>query len=348
VRTRDFEYTLPQELIAQVPIESRDQSRLLVTNRRDGSISHHRFFEIIDYLREGDVLVFNDSRVIPARLKGYRAGSGGKVEVLLLRPLENGLWETLVRPARRLLPGATVNITTESSPDNKAGQKLIAEVVNVGDRGIRIIKFSDNKLMMQAGEVPLPPYIHTPLSQPERYQTVYARVDGSAAAPTAGLHFTPELLDKARDKGIDCRFVTLHVGLDTFRPIKEEDPADHVIYREYGEVNEEVAETISTAKSRGRRIVCVGTTTVRILEKAAQVSRGSLLDPFEDWVDLFILPGYKFRIVDALVTNFHLPRSTLLMLVTAFGGRELITKAYREAIVEKYRFYSFGDAMLIL
>ena len=343
MKTSDFDYTLPPELIAQVPIASRDQSRLLVLNRQDGSISHHRFYEIIDYLHEGDVLVFNDSRVIPARLKGHRTGSGGKVEILLLRRRDDGLWEALVKPARRLLPGATIEISTQAS-----GEKLTAEIMSVGDGGIRIIRFSDDKLMLKAGEVPLPPYIHTPLAQPERYQTVYARIDGSAAAPTAGLHFTPELLEKARDKGIDCRFVTLHVGLDTFRPVKEDDPGDHVIYREYGILNNEVAKTISAAKSDGRRIICVGTTTVRILEKAAQVSRNSLLDPFEDWVDLFILSGHRFRIVDALVTNFHLPRSTLLMLVSAFGGQDLFNKSYREAIAHKYRFYSFGDAMMIL
>jgi S-adenosylmethionine:tRNA ribosyltransferase-isomerase len=344
VKTSDFDYTLPSELIAQVPIESRDQSRLLVTDRRDGSISHRRFFEITDYLHEGDVLVFNDSRVVPARLKGKRPGSGGKVEVLLLRRRDDGLWETLVKPARRLLPGAMVEFTVASA----VGRKLTAEVKDTGEGGVRIIEFSDEALLMQAGEIPLPPYIHTPLAQPERYQTVYARADGSAAAPTAGLHFTPELLEKIRGKGVDCRFVTLHVGLDTFRPVKEEDPTEHIIYREYGVLNKEVAGAITRAKNERRRVIGVGTTTVRILEKAAQVGRDALIDPFEGWVDLFILPGYQFKIVDALVTNFHLPRSTLLMLVAAFGGKELVDRAYQAAIAERYRFYSFGDAMLIL
>jgi S-adenosylmethionine:tRNA ribosyltransferase-isomerase len=343
VKTSDFDYTLPPELIAQVPLDNRAQSRLLVVDRRDSSIRHRLFYEVTDYLREGDVMLLNDSRVIPARLKGKRTGSGGKVEILLLRPLGSGTWETLVKPARRLLPGATVEIDVGTS-----GEILTAEIQDIGDGGIRTVRFSDEKLMLTAGEVPLPPYIHTPLEQPERYQTVYARADGSAAAPTAGLHFTPELLEKVREKGVDCRFVTLHVGLDTFRPVKEENPADHVIYREYGILDKETAGIVAKAKNEGRRVISVGTTTVRILENAAQVSRESLLDTFEDWVDLFILPGHRFRIVDTLVTNFHLPRSTLLMLVTAFGGRELIQKAYREAIAEKYRFYSFGDAMLIL
>jgi S-adenosylmethionine:tRNA ribosyltransferase-isomerase len=283
-------------------------------------------------------MVFNDSRVIPARLKGTRAGSGGKVEVLLLRRREPGVWEALVKPARRLQPGAVVDIDSG----------LRAEIIETGDKGMRVVSFSDESALAKAGEVPLPPYIHEPLANPERYQTVYARLNGSVAAPTAGLHFTPALLDKIREKGVTCLFTTLHVGLDTFRPITEDNPRDHVIYREYGVVAEEVAYELNCARREGRRIICVGTTTVRLVEQAARASKTQEMEPFEGWVDLFILPGHRFRMVDALVTNFHLPRSTLLMLVTAFAGKEGIEKAYREAIEKKYRFYSFGDAMLIL
>jgi S-adenosylmethionine:tRNA ribosyltransferase-isomerase len=293
-------------------------------------------------------MVFNDSRVIPARLKGRRAGTGGGVEILLLRRLEASLWEALVKPARRLRAGARVDIIMESSSVERAGERIQAEVNGVADGGIRTISFSDESLLMESGKVPLPPYIHTPLSQPERYQTVYARVTGSVAAPTAGLHFTPGLLGEIERRGVRCLFVTLHVGLDTFRPVKEDDPREHAIYKEYGVLSGEVADELSRARRDGRRVICVGTTTVRIIEQAAQASRPSELKPFEGWVDLFILPGYWFRMVDVLVTNFHLPKSTLLMLVTAFGGRELINKAYQEAITQKYRFYSFGDAMLII
>jgi S-adenosylmethionine:tRNA ribosyltransferase-isomerase len=320
----------------------------MVLDRHEGSLTHRRFFDIVDYLREGDVMVFNDSRVIPARLKGRRAGSGGKVEILLLRRGSDGLWEALVKPGRRLPAGSAVEITVET-PDGGAEEILLAEVEGVGDGGTRFIKFSDEVQLMRVGEVPLPPYIREPLADPGRYQTVYARLDGSAAAPTAGLHFTPGLLEKIKGRGAECLFVTLHVGLDTFRPVTEDDPRRHVIYREYGIVTPEVAAKVTAAKSQGRRVIAVGTTSVRILEKAAQASRSEGgLDAFEDWADLFILPGHRFRVVDALVTNFHLPRSTLLMLVSAFGGRDFIARAYREAIAERYRFYSFGDAMLIL
>jgi len=339
MKTSDFDYTLPTGLIAQSPAEPRDHSRLMLLNRESGSIEHRRFFEIVDYLRDGDVLVFNDSRVIPARLKGRRAGSGGKVELLLLRRTDNNVWEALVKPARRLQIGAEVQISDGG---------ILAEVIGVGDGGIRSIRFSDESLLLAAGEVPLPPYIHEPLEDAERYQTVYARVTGSVAAPTAGLHFTPDLLNKIERKGVRCLFVTLHVGLDTFRPIKEEDPREHTIYKEYGVIDKNVAGELSRARREGRRIICVGTTTVRLVEQAAGVNKLPRLEPFQDWVDLFILPGHRFRMVDAMVTNFHLPKSTLLMLVTAFGGKEFILKAYREAIAQDYRFYSFGDAMLIL
>ncbi len=338
MRTSDFDYHLPPELIAQTPIEPRDHSRMMVLNRDKGTIEHRHFFDIVEYLRDGDVMVFNDSRVIPARLKGKRAGSGGKVEMLLLRRREENVWEALVKPARRLHPGAVIEI----EPD------IRAEVIDALDGGIRVIRFSDESRLMKAGEVPLPPYIHQPLADAGRYQTVYARVAGSVAAPTAGLHFTPDLLDKIERTGVRTLFTTLHVGLDTFRPIKEEDPRQHTIYREYGIVGEETAQELSRARREGRRIICIGTTTVRLLEKAASVSQSQDIEPFHDWVDLFVLPGHRFSLVDAMVTNFHLPRSTLLMLVTAFGGKERIDKAYREAIEKRYRFYSFGDAMLVL
>jgi S-adenosylmethionine:tRNA ribosyltransferase-isomerase len=338
MKTSDFDYYLPPELIAQTPIEPRDRSRLLVLDRARGTIEHRRFYDIIEYLREDDVMVFNESRVIPARIKGKRAGSGGRVEILLLRRQQPGVWEALVKPARRLAPGAVIEIEPG----------LRADVIASGDKGMRVVKFSDESGLEEAGEVPLPPYIHQPLHHPERYQTVYARVAGSVAAPTAGLHFTPGLLEKIRDKGVRCLFTTLHVGLDTFRPVTEDDPYQHAIYREYGIVPPDVASALSRAKQEKRRIICVGTTTVRLIEQAAHIGKSARLGSFEGWVDLFILPGYRFRLVDAMVTNFHLPRSTLLMLVTAFTGKRLIDKAYREAIEQRYRFYSFGDAMLII
>jgi S-adenosylmethionine:tRNA ribosyltransferase-isomerase len=336
MKTSDFDYDLSPELIAQQPIEPRDHSRLMVVDRAAGSIGHRRFFEIVNYLKEGDVMVFNDSRVIPARLRGKRVGSGGAVELLLLRRREAGVWEALVRPGRRLQPGAEIEIDAGAAP-------LQAEVTGSGEAGVRVLRFSNEAALLQAGEVPLPPYIHEHLADPERYQTVYARLAGSAAAPTAGLHFTPGLLENIRARGVRCLFVTLHVGLDTFRPVKEDDPASHTIYREYGVLGEEAAAELGRARREGRRVICVGTTTVRLVEQAALSGGGA----FEGWVELFILPGHRFRLVDGLVTNFHLPRSTLLMLVTAFGGKELIDRAYREAMAMKYRFYSFGDAMLV-
>ena len=346
MKTSDFDYLLPPELIAQTPIEPRDQSRLMILNRGDGSIEHRRFFEIVDYLRDGDVLVFNDSRVIPARLIGRRADSGGKVEILLLRRLEANVWETLVKRGKRLRTGTKVDITNDSGIDNPS--RVSAEVIGQEEGGIKVLRFSDETLLAELGEVPLPPYIRTPLSHPERYQTVYARVAGSVAAPTAGLHFTPELLVKLEKKGVRLLFVSLHIGLDTFSPVREEDPLEHPIHSEYGVFNQTVASQLSQAKREGRRIIGVGTTTVRILEQVAKLTNPLRVQPFEDWISLFILPGYQFRMVDALITNFHLPRSTLLMLVTAFTGKELINQAYQEAIASNYRFYSFGDAMLII
>ncbi len=342
MKTSDFDYTLPPELIAQTPVEPRDRARLMVLSRRDGSLEHRRFYEVTDYLARGDVLVFNDSRVIPARLRGRKADTGGKLELLLLRRLAPNLWETLVRPARRTRVGSRLELTDEPEV------KLSAEVVAVKDGGRRVVSFSDESRLPQLGSIPLPPYIHAPIKDPERYQTVYASASGSVAAPTAGLHFTPELLSRIEAKGVSCLFTTLHVGLDTFLPVREEDPLKHPIHRELGLISEETARLLSQAKREGRRIICVGTTTARLVEAAAQASDPLHLEPFDGWVSLFILPGHRFRIADGLITNFHLPRSTLLMLVTAFAGKGLISRAYREAVNEGYRFYSFGDAMLIL
>lgn len=348
MKTSDFSYYLPPELIAQTPVEPRDQARLMVLNRSHGSLEHRRFYEIADYLREGDVLVFNDSRVIPARLKGRKAGSEGKLEILLLRRLGDSNWETLVRPARRTRIGSRLELA--GAPVAGRGQEVTvtAEVVEVKDGGRRVIRFSDETCLPSLGSVPLPPYIHTPLEDPERYQTVYANVAGSVAAPTAGLHFTPELINGIEGGGVSCLFTTLHVGLDTFLPVREENPLEHPIHREFGLISEEAARALSRAKREKRRVICVGTTTVRLLEAAAQASSPLDMQPFDGWVSLFILPGYRFQMVDALITNFHLPCSTLMMLVTAFTGRDLIGRAYQEAIAHKYRFYSFGDAMLIL
>jgi len=343
VKTSDFDYSLPQELIAQTPIESRDQARLMVLGRRDNSLQHRRFYEITDYLQQGDVLVFNDSRVIPARLNGRKSDTGGNVEILLLRRLSPSTWETLVKPGKRVKTGSRLELTNANQQ-----LKVTAEVLEVKERGIRVMTFSDESLLAELGQTPLPPYIHLPLKDPERYQTVYAQASGSVAAPTAGLHFTPKLMEKIMDKGVHCLFVTLHIGLDTFLPVRESDPAKHPIHREYGILSQEAAHNLSRAKREGRRIICVGTTTVRLVEAAAQASSPTDMQPFEDWISLFILPGYQFQAVDALITNFHLPKTTLLMLVTAFANREAINKTYQEAIAQKYRFYSFGDAMLIL
>ena len=335
MKTSDFDYELPPELIAQTPVEPRDSSRLMVLDRADGSISHRCFFELAELLQEGDVLVFNDSRVMPARLIGRKADTGGKVEILLLRRLESGLWEVVVKPSRSLRVGVRVEL-----------DGLEGEVVERGEGAVRIVRFSDEQALERAGQVPLPPYIRRPLDDPERYQTIYSRVKGSAAAPTAGLHFTPGLLNRLESKGIQFAFVTLHIGLDTFSPIRVEDPSRHTIHKEYGELSPEVAQQMTLAKEEGRRIVAVGTTSVRLLEQAAL--KGNGIEGFRGWTDLLILPGHRFRAVDAMITNFHLPRTTLLMLVAAIAGQGLIAKAYREAIREGYRFYSFGDAMLIL
>ena len=342
MKTSDFDYEIPADKIAQTPIAKRDESRLMVISRAEQRIEHRSFHEIGDFLQKGDVLAFNDSRVIPARLWGSRE-TGGKVELLLLRHLDIGMWESLVKPAKRVAVGDQLNIF------GRGEESTWAEVIEKQDDGVAVIRVTDDALLEDLGEVPLPPYIHAPLKDAERYQTVYARVKGSVAAPTAGLHFTPELLEALNEKGIDLAFVTLHVGLDTFRPVREEDPHQHRMHQEYGEIGKETARGLNIARSEGRRVICVGTTVVRLLEAAALTEGDSgVIRSFKGWTNLFILPGFSFQVTDAMVTNFHLPRSTLLMLVSAFGGEELIRRAYEEAKVLGYRFYSFGDAMLIL
>lgn len=341
MKTSDFDYPLPPELIAQVPLENRQCSRLMQVSRACHTIEHLHFYDIKKVLHPGDVLVLNDSKVIPARLKGRRA-SGGTVEILLLHRATGDTWEALVKPARKAREGDLIEISTTN------GQSSRAEVVGIGEGGVRYIRFRNESSLEIAGQIPLPPYIHTPLINTERYQTVYAREKGSVAAPTAGLHFTPHLLQSLQEYGVEIAFVTLHIGLDTFRPVRVEDPYEHALHKEYGEVSQQTAHTINQAKAGGRRIVCVGTTTVRLLEQSALNSDESeIVKPFGDWASLFILPGFHFRVTDAMITNFHLPRSTLLMLVSAFAGEQLIRKAYQAAIDHEYRFYSFGDAMLI-
>ncbi len=345
MKTSDFDYYLPPELIAQHPAEPRDSSRLLVIDGKTGKFEHRHFFNLPDYLREGDVMVMNDSRVIPARLFGKKTESGGKVELLLLKRIGEGNWEALLKPGKRVKNGATIEISGNGVP---GGKTVTATITGSGENGVRTVSFSDEGPLPQLGKIPLPPYIHAPLERPERYQTVYAKDTGSVAAPTAGLHLTPELLEAIRAKGVKTLFVTLHVGLDTFRPVTEDDPTEHTIHSEYGILTPEVASELSRAKTEGRRVVCVGTTSVRIVEQAAALSKKAPVEPLNDWVKLYILPGFKFRAVNVMVTNFHLPKSTLLMMVSAFAGKDLIDRAYAEAIKERYRFYSFGDATLIL
>ncbi len=344
MKTSDFDYELPPELIAQTPVEPRDSSRLLIVNRADGLIENRRFRDILNYLKSDDVLLLNDSRVIPARLLGKKADTGAAVEILLLRHSgQHAVWEALAKPGKRLPVGTKINIGGDA--DNPM---VVAEVCGVLPDGIREVRFSNESLLWELGHIPLPPYIHAPLANPERYQTVYAHERGSAAAPTAGLHFTPRLLGELKEKGVECLYTTLHIGLDTFRPVTVDNPAEHHIHREYGIISAEVAGRVSLAKQEGRRVICVGTTSVRLLEYAASQSKTTALEPFAGWVDLLILPGYQFKIVNVMLTNFHLPKSTLMMLVSAFAGSELIKIAYAEAVRERYRFYSFGDAMLIV
>ncbi|MBR5985382.1 MAG: tRNA preQ1(34) S-adenosylmethionine ribosyltransferase-isomerase QueA [Clostridia bacterium] len=339
MKTSDFLYDLPEELIAQTPIDPRDHSRLLVYDRRDRSVSHRHFYDLPEYLKPGDCLVINDTRVIPARLYGVRSG-GGACEILLLKQLGVKKWEALVRPGAKLKPGKTVSI---------GDGRLTAHVLDEAPGGARVIDFECEGTMEAAldelGEMPLPPYIKAKLTDKTRYQTVYAKYDGSAAAPTAGLHFTKELLDKIKAQGIDIVPVLLHVGLGTFRPVKAENIEEHEMHSEYFEVSPEAAKRINEVKHRGGRVIAVGTTSVRTLESASP--EGTLL-PLSGDTSIFIKPGYEFKCVDALITNFHLPGSTLLMLVSALMGREEALRVYETAVLENYRFFSFGDAMLIL
>jgi S-adenosylmethionine:tRNA ribosyltransferase-isomerase len=341
LKTSDFDYHLPAEYIAQRPIDQRDHSRLLVLHRSSGAIQHVTFREIGDYLRTGDMLVVNETRVIPARIYASKLPGGGRVELLLLNKKEDGqTWEVLVG-GKGLKPGRKLRV--EGGPG--------AEVISVLTGPRRIVRFEESieSYLPEAGHVPLPPYIKTPLGDPERYQTIYARLSGSAAAPTAGLHFTQPLIDRLAGLGVNFSSVILHVGLDTFAPVTEDDPREHAIHTEWCQVTPETARAISRVKRNGGRIIAVGTTSVRTLESAAgQAASGGVVGGFEGSTDLFILPGYEFLAVDAMITNFHLPRSTLIMLVSAFAGRESILSAYQKAIENGYRFYSFGDAMLII
>ena len=333
----DFDYDLPQELIAQHPMEPRDHSRLLVVDKKTGEIEHKHFYDLVNYLKPGDVLVFNDTRVIPARLHGTK-DTGAHVEVFLLTRRDATDWEVLVRPGKKLHVGAKINFSDE----------LSCEVIEHTDFGGRVVRFKYDgifeEILDRLGETPLPPYITAPLEDKERYQTVYNRERGSAAAPTAGLHFTKELLQKIKDIGCEEVFVTLHVGLGTFRPVSEAKIEDHKMHKEFYTVSQEAADAVNKAKAEGRRIIAVGTTAVRTLEAAGadgQLHAGS------SWTNIFIYPGYKFRLVDDLVTNFHLPQSTLLMLVSTLSTREIMLQTYKKAVEEKYRFFSFGDAMFI-
>lgn len=340
MKRTDFYYELPEELIAQDPLADRSSSRLLVLDRKSGAVSHHVFREITDYLREGDCLVINDTKVIPARLIGSKLGTGAKIEVLLLKRKENNVWETLVKPGRKVKPGAKISF---------GDGLLVGEVVDIVEEGNRLIRFSFEgifeEILDRLGQMPLPPYITHQLQDKNRYQTVYAKHTGSAAAPTAGLHFTPELLEEIKKRGIEIARVTLHVGLGTFRPVKSDEITDHHMHAEFYQINEEAAKKINRAREAGNRVICVGTTSCRTVESAAD-ERGHL-EAKSGWTDIFIYPGYKFKILDGLITNFHLPESTLIMLVSALAGRENVLAAYEEAVKERYRFFSFGDAMLI-
>ena len=339
MKKSDFYYDLPEDLIAQTPLERRDSSRLMHLNKTDGTIEHKHFFDLPDYLAPGDCLVLNNSRVMPARLIGSRP-TGGTVEVLLLKELGDSKWECLVRPGRKLREGAEISF---------GDGKLKAKILEIIDGGNRIIQFQFEgifyELLDELGKMPLPPYIKEELKDPERYQTVYSKEIGSAAAPTAGLHFTSELLEKIKEKGVNVCYVTLHVGLGTFRPVKEDEIEDHDMHSEFCAVPESTAEIVNNTKKNGGKVFCVGTTSCRTIESFAD--ENGFLKPISGWTNIFIYPGYKFKCMDALITNFHLPESTLIMLVSALAGRDLILKAYNCAVEEKYRFFSFGDAMLI-
>ena len=341
MKTSDFYYDLPKELIAQDPLEDRSSSRLLVLGKEDGSIEHRYFRDILTYLKPGDCLVLNNTRVIPARLYGKKEDTGALIEVLLLTRREDNVWETLVKPGKKARIGARISF----------GEGLLTgEVVDVLEEGNRLIRFTYQgifeEILDQLGQMPLPPYITHELKDKNRYQTVYAKYDGSAAAPTAGLHFTPELLEQVKELGVKIAEVTLHVGLGTFRPVKVENVADHHMHSEFYMVSQEAADLINETKALGGRVICVGTTSCRTIESAA--AEDGTLKAGSGWTDIFIYPGYQFKVLDGLITNFHLPESTLMMLVSALAGKEHIMAAYQEAVKERYRFFSFGDAMFIV
>ena len=363
MNTSDFDYDLPQELIAQTPIEPRDGSRLLVLDRASGLLEHQEFTNLPNYIKSGDVLVFNQSKVIPARLHGIRQDTGGKVEFLLIKHEGDGVWQVLAKPGRRLRPGTVVTIVDHSHESSSLDASIAVEtnhifdinpkitVLESGDDGEKKVRMESGEGWERLGQIPLPPYIQQELKDSTRYQTVYATDPGSVAAPTAGLHFTESMIGVLREAGAIPTFVTLHVGLDTFRPVHEEDPTEHHIHTEYYEVGDTVADELNSARSEGRRVIAVGTTAVRVLEQIAlnMVNAGEhQLKPSVGQADIYLLPGHRFRLVDSMITNFHLPRSTLLMLVSAFAGRDRILTAYKQAVRSEYRFYSFGDAMLII
>lgn len=340
MNVKDYDYDLPEELIAQDPLEDRSSSRLMVLDRQTGDVEHRHFMDILEYLHPGDCLVINNTKVIPARLFGVKEDTQAKIEVLLLKRKENDIWETLVKPGKKAKPGTKLVF---------GDGLLTAEVVDVVEEGNRLIQFHYDgifeEILDQLGQMPLPPYITHQLKDKNRYQTVYAKYDGSAAAPTAGLHFTKELLQKVKDMGVDIAEVTLHVGLGTFRPVKVENVLDHHMHSEFYMVSQEAADKINRAKESGHRVIAVGTTSTRTLEAAAD--ENGRLHETSGWTEIFIYPGYQFKVIDALITNFHLPQSTLVMLVSALAGREHVLHAYEIAVKERYRFFSFGDAMLI-
>ena len=336
----EFDYDLPEELIAQTPIEPRNASRLMVLDPQAETIEHQHFYDLQKFLVPGDTLIFNDTRVMPARLIGHRELTGGKVEVFLLRRIDGDTWETLVKPGKKAQIGNVICFSDE----------LSCEIIDHTDFGGRIVKFRYDgifeEILDRLGETPLPPYIHEKLADRERYQTVYSKEEGSAAAPTAGLHFTKEQMQELKDMGVNLGFVTLHVGLGTFRPVNVDKIEDHVMHKEYYCISDETAKLIKDTKAAGHRVIAVGTTSIRTLESAATAKNE--IAGKSGWTDIFIYPGYEFKIVDAIITNFHLPKSTLIMLISAFAGRDFVLKAYRKAVQEKYRFFSFGDAMLLL
>jgi S-adenosylmethionine:tRNA ribosyltransferase-isomerase len=339
MKVEEFDYDLPERLIAQKPVDKRDHSRLMLLNKKTGQIDEKKFYEIIDLLKKDDLLILNNSKVIPARLFGRKIPSGTNIEVLLLNQIKENRWEVLVRPGRRVKKGVKVNF---------GDGKLIGEAVEYTEFGGRIMEFQYegdfDEILNELGEMPLPPYINDKLDNPERYQTVYAKKKGSVAAPTAGLHFTPELLDNIKAKGVEIEYITLHVGLGTFRPVKEDIVEDHDMHSEYIEVSNDVVEKIKKRKDNKGRVISIGTTVTRALETAAQ--DGEIKD-FKGWTDIFIYPGYEFKVIDALITNFHLPKSTLLMMISALAGKENVFNAYQTAINREFRFYSLGDAMFI-